>query len=99
MGPKEPVTQEAIPTQPEKIEINQDSFSLDPKLRVMRSLSTMKLRFINYLNRPVESIEDQGSRFGSCNEFTLGINQNNDSSRKNNMETSSSSPRQNNAET
>jgi len=97
MGPKEPVDPVALPIQPEKVEINQDSFSLDPKLRVMRSLSSMKLRFINYLNRPVDLIEDQGSRFGSCNEFTLGINQNNDT-RKNNMETSSGS-RQKNVDT
>ena len=44
----------------------------------------MKLRFINYLTRPENPPEVQGSRFGSCNEFTLGINQNNE-----NIETSS----------
>ena len=53
-------------------EAHQDSYSLDPKLRVLKGLSTMKVRFINYLNR-VDATESQ-SRFGSCNEFTLGMN-------------------------
>ena len=86
MGPKEPPGTESTTPQ---IETNQDSFSLDPKLRVIKSLSSMKLRFVNYLNR-VESTENQGSRFGSCNEFTLGINQQNNDV-KNNMESTSSS--------
>ena len=56
----------------------------------LRSCSWMKLRFINYLTRPENPPEVQGSRFGSCNEFTLGINQNNE-----NIETSSVGAKQN----
>jgi len=88
MGPKEPPP--VPPSQPPTVEINQDSFSLDPKQTLFRSCSWMKLRFINYLTRPENSPEVQGSRFGSCNEFTLGINQNND-----NIETSSVGAKQN----
>ena len=55
---------------PPQIEENQHSFSLDPKLKLLRSLSSVKLRFINYLNK----VDTGETRFGSCNEFTLGIN-------------------------
>ena len=91
MGPKEPPVP---PSQPPTVEINQDSFSLDPKQTLFRGASWMKLRFINYLTRPENPPEVQGSRFGSCNEFTLGINQNNE-----NIEISESVGTKQNSET
>ena len=64
------------------VETHQDSYSLDPKLRVLKSISAMKLRFFNYLNKTENPGEN--SRFGSCNEFTLGINQVNQQINQNN---------------
>ena len=69
MGPEDPTSKQIV------VEANQDSFSLDPKLRVMRSISSLKLRLVNYLNK-TDTPGGEESRFGSCNEFTLGINQN-----------------------
>ena len=46
--------------------------SLNAKRTVARSLSIMKIRLINYLNK-VDDEGDHFSRFGSCNEFTMGI--------------------------
>ena len=60
------------PTQSRIIEENADSYSLNPRLTLVRSLSSMKLRFINYLTKVDDPESNQ--RFASCNEFTLGIN-------------------------
>lgn len=49
------------------VEPNPNSYSLDPKLSVWRSMAVFKGRLINYLNKTSDS------QFGSCNEFTLGI--------------------------
>ena len=54
------------------IEDNPDSYSLNPRLTLVRSLSSIKLRFINYLTKVDDPESNQ--RFASCNEFTLGIN-------------------------
>ena len=54
------------------VEENPDSYSLNPRLTLVRSLSSMKIRFINYLNKVDDP--DTHQRFASCNEFTLGIN-------------------------
>ena len=59
-------------TQSRIIEENADSYSLNPRLTLVRSLSSMKLRFINYLTKVDDPESNQ--RFASCNEFTLGIN-------------------------
>lgn len=48
-------------------EQNQDSFSLDPKWRVLKTLTSFKTKFVTYLNQTEEG------KFGSCNEFTLGM--------------------------
>ena len=46
--------------------------SLNARRTVARSFSSMKIRLINYLNK-VEEDGENTSRFGSCNEFTMGI--------------------------
>ncbi len=47
----------------------ESSYALNSRLTVMRSLSMMKVRLINYLNK----VDTEDTRFGSCNEFTMGI--------------------------
>ena len=60
------------PPPPRIIEDNPDSYSLNPRLTLVRSLSSIKLKFVNYLTKVDDPESNQ--RFASCNEFTLGIN-------------------------
>ena len=63
-----------IETNIEKEEnINQES-SLNARRTVARSYNIWKIRLINYLNKVEDN--DTPSRFGSCNEYTFGINEN-----------------------
>ena len=58
---------------PNKIDENNPD-SLNARKTVARSLSSMKIRLINYLNK----VDDgENTRFGSCNEFTMGIHNEN----------------------
>lgn len=45
------------------------SYALNPKLTVQRGLTSIKLKVINFMNR----VDDGNTRFGSCNEFTMGL--------------------------
>ena len=48
--------------------------SLNARRTVARSMNIWKIRLINYLNKVEDN--DTPSRFGSCNEYTFGINEN-----------------------
>ena len=52
----------------------EEESSLNARRTVARSYNIWKIRLINYLNK-VEDNETP-SRFGSCNEYTFGINEN-----------------------
>ena len=58
----------------EKVEENNQQESLNARRTVARSMNFWKIRLINYLNKVEDN--DSPSRFGSCNEYTFGINEN-----------------------
>lgn len=57
----------------EKGEENANSFSLKSGMTAMRSLAGMRVRLVSFLTK-VEP--ENTSRFGSCNEFTMGMTTN-----------------------
>ena len=52
----------------------EEESSLNARRTVARSYNIWKIRLINYLNKVEDN--DTPSRFGSCNEYTFGINEN-----------------------